>query len=97
MAGANAAGDSLTFAAEIYGMSMEVVERSLYTIGKAAGPEPFRTVEFKDAAKGNLEKYFFLDDVLCGVTLLGDVSKLGKVTELVNQKASYDSLFGSKA
>ena len=97
VAGANAAGDSLTFAAEIYGMSMEVVDRSLYTIGKAAGPEPFRTVEFKDAAKGNLEKYFFLDDVLCGVTLLGDVSKLGKVTELVNQKASYDSLFGSKA
>ena len=94
VAGANAAGDSLTFAAEIYGMSMEVVDRSLYTIGKAAGPEPFRTVEFKDPARGNLEKYFFLDGVLCGVTLLGDVSKLGKVTELVNQRASYDSLFG---
>lgn len=94
VAGANAAGDELTFASEIYGMSMEVVGRSLYTIGVAAGDKPFRTVEYKDLALGNLEKYFFLDDALSGVTLLGDVSKLGKVTELVNQKASYEKVFG---
>ena len=96
VAGANAAGDQLTFAAEIYGMSMEVAGRNLYTIGKAsgAGEAPLRTVEFRDDARGNLEKYFFQDDVLCGVTLLGDVSKLSQVTEQVNRKASYDSLFG---
>ena len=29
-----------------------------------------------------------------GVTLLGDVSKLGQVTEWVNRKVSYDSMFG---
>ena len=51
-------------------------------------------MEFRDDARGNLEKYFFQDDVLCGVTLLGDVSKLSQVTEQVNRKASYDSLFG---
>ena len=94
VAGANAAGETLIFASEIYGMSMEVVERSLYTIGTAAGDKPFRTVEFKDPERGNLEKYFFLDDALCGVTLLGDVSKLGQVTEWVNRKVSYDSIFG---
>lgn len=94
VAGANAAGDELTFSAEIYGMSMEVVEQSLYTIGMAAGDKPFRTVEYKDLGRGSLEKYFFLDDLLCGVTLLGDVSKLGTVTELVNRKASYEEVFG---
>lgn len=94
VAGANAAGDNLTFAAEIYGMSMEVVDKSLYTIGMAAGDHPFRTVEFKDEARGNLAKYFFLDDQLCGVTLLGDVSKLGEVTAQVNAKTPYQEMFG---
>ena len=94
VAGANAAGEALTFSSEIYGMSMEVVDRSLYTIGTAAGDKPFRTVEFKDLVTGNLEKYFFLDGALCGVTLLGDVSKLGQVTDWVNKKVSYESIFG---
>ena len=49
VASANAAGDQLTFAAEIHGMSMEVAGRNLYTIGKAsgAGEAPLRTVEFR--------------------------------------------------
>ncbi len=98
VAGANAAGDELTFAAEIYGMSMEVVDRSLYTIGMTVDPQqrPFRTVAFQDPDRGDLEKYFFRDDVLSGVTLLGDVSKLSQVTELVNRKAGYAELFKNK-
>lgn len=93
VAGANAAGDSLTFAAEIYGMSMDVAGKSLYTIGVTAGDLPFRTVEFKDPVRGNLRQYFFLDDHLCGVTLLGDVSLLSQVTEQVNEHVAYESLF----
>ena len=93
VAGANAAGDDLTFADEIYGMSMDVAGAGLYTIGTTAGDLPFRTVEFKDPVRGNLKQYFFLDDVLCGVTLLGDTSALGAVTEQVNGKTAYETLF----
>ena len=93
VAGANAAGDDLTFADEIYGMSMDVAGAGLYTIGTTAGDLPFRTVEFKDPVRGNLKQYFFLDDVLCGVTLLGDTSALGTVTEQVNGKIAYENLF----
>ena len=93
VAGANAAGDDLTFTDEIYGMSMDVAGAGLYTIGTTAGDLPFRTVEFKDPARGNLKQYFFLDDTLCGVTLLGDTSLLGQVTEQVNGKAAYETLF----
>ena len=93
VAGANAAGDDVRFAPEVYGMTMHLCNTELYAIGKTSGNEPFRTVEFFDPARNTLKKYFFLHNLLCGVTLIGDTSQLVQVTELVNRKAAFEEVF----
>lgn len=94
-AGANAAGDDVRFAPEVYGMTIHLCNTELYAIGKTGGSEPFRTVEFADPVRKTLKKYFFLHNLLCGVTLIGDTSDLVRVTELVNRKAAFDEVFPS--
>lgn len=93
VAGANAAGDDVRFASETYGMTMHLCNTELYAIGKTSGNEPFRTVEFQDPVRGTLKKYFFLHNILCGVTLIGDTSDLVRVTELVNSGVCFDEVF----
>ena len=93
VAGANAAGDDVRFVSEVYGMTIHLCNTELYSIGKTAGNEPFRTVEFADPVRRTLKKYFFLHNLLCGVTLIGDTSELVRVTELVNRKAAFEEVF----
>ena len=47
----------------------------------------------EQALAGAIPEYFFLDDTLCGVTLLGDTSLLGQVTEQVNGKFFFPLFF----
>lgn len=93
-AGANACGDDLRYKSQIFGMTMHVANTELYAVGKTAGNEPFRTVEFHDPVRKILKKYFFLNNILCGVTMIGDTSDMVKVTEQVNEKVSYGEIFG---
>lgn len=93
VAGANAAGDDVRFAAETYGMAMHLCNTELYAIGRTCGSEPFRTVEFRDPLRNTLKKYFFLHGHLCGVTLIGDTSELVRVTELVNRHVRFEEIF----
>ncbi|MDO5140374.1 MAG: FAD-dependent oxidoreductase [Eubacteriales bacterium] len=92
-AGANACGDDLCYSSQIFGMTMHVAGTELYAIGKTSGNDPFRTVEFLDPARKTLKKYFFLNDLLCGVTLIGDTSDMIKVTDLVNRRVPYGEIF----
>jgi len=93
VAGANAAGDDVRFISETYGMTMHLCNTELYAIGKTSGNEPFRTVEFLDPVRNTLKKYFFLHNILCGVTLIGDTSDLVRVTDLVNRGVQFDEVF----
>ena len=95
MAGANACGDEAHYETQIFGMTMHVANTELYAIGKTAGQEPFRTVEFRDPVRNTLKKYFFLNNILCGVTLIGDTGDMVKVTDQVNRRASYSEVFGN--
>ena len=92
-AGANACGDDVRYASEIYGMSMHLCNTELYAIGKTGGGEDYYVVESLDLQKNTLKKYFFLDGVLCGATLIGDTSDLPRVTELINRGAIYGEVF----
>ena len=74
-------------------MTMHLCNTELYAIGKTSGNEPFRTVEFLDPVRNTLKKYFFLHNILCGVTLIGDTSDLVRVTDLVNSKVLFDEVF----
>lgn len=92
-AGANACGDEAHYQSQIFGMTMHVANTELYAIGKTAGAEPFRTVEFRDPVRNTLKKYFFLNNILCGVTLIGDTRDMIKVTDQVNRKIPFNEIF----
>ena len=95
VAGANAAGDSsVTFVGEAYGMTMDVADTMLYSIGIASGDRPQRTEEFLDEKQKTLKKYFFIDDRLCGVTLIGDITSMSEVTQMVAEGKPYSEMFG---
>ena len=67
----------------------------LYAIGDN-GKNPnllYRTVEFKDAGRKQYEKYYFLNNRLCGAILIGDTSKMAKVTEAIEEKKSFQEMF----
>lgn len=95
VAGANAAGDSLAYETVSAGLTFNGMNTSLYAIGDN-GKNPnliYRTVEFKDMGRKQYEKYYFLNNRLCGVILIGDTSKMAALTEAVEKKKSFKELF----
>ena len=56
----------------------------------------FRTVEFRDDQRGNYEKYYFHNNRLEGVILVGDTDRMIELSEKVNKHATYKEMFGRK-
>ena len=52
----------------------------------------YKTVEFKDMGKKQYRKYYFLNNRLCGVILIGDVSAMAKMTQLLEKHATYQEV-----
>ena len=96
VAGANAAGEALEYAGVPAALSFHGMNTALYAIGdNGSNPDlVYRTVEFKDTARKQYEKYYFRNNRLCGVILIGDVSRMAELTEAVEKKASFGELFG---
>ena len=95
VAGANAAGDALTYTTVSAGLSFHGMNTGLYAIGDN-GKNPnliYRTVEFKDMGRKQYEKYYFMNNRLCGAILIGDTSKMAFVTEAVEQKKTFKEMF----
>ncbi len=95
VAGANAAGDSLEYEKLGSSLVMEVCGTSVFALG-TNGKDPdreFRAVEKMDQKAGLYEKYYFADDRLEGVILVGDISKMGEMTERIAEKAAYGDMF----
>lgn len=95
VAGANAAGDALTYTTVSAGLSFHGMNTGLYALGDN-GKNPnliYRTVEFKDMGRKQYEKYYFLNNRLCGAILIGDTSKMAFVTEAVEQKKTFKEMF----
>ena len=95
VAGANAAGDELTYTTVSAGLSFHGMNTALYAIGDN-GKNPnliYRTVEFKDMGRKQYEKYYFLNNRLCGAILIGDTSKMAQVTDAVEQKKTFKEMF----
>ena len=92
-AGANACGDDTHYVSEIYGMTMHLCNTEVYAIGKTGGGEEFYAAESYDPRRKTLKKYFFLDGILCGATLIGDTRDLARVTDLINRGAKYGEVF----
>lgn len=91
VAGANAAGEEKEYSQVPAALTFHGMNTALYAIGDA-GKNPnliYKTVEFKDMGRKQYKKYFFLNNRLCGVILIGDVSEMGKLSEAVERKAPY--------
>lgn len=95
IAGANAAGDSQEYSTVPAALTFHGMNTALYALGDT-GKNPnviYKTVEFKDTGRKQYEKYYFLNNRLCGVILIGDVSKMADVTAAFEKKASFNELF----
>ena len=96
VAGANAAGDDLKYEALGSSLVMEVFGTSAFALG-SNGKDPdkeFTTVEYKDSIGNNYEKYYFLDGKIAGVILLGNISKMGKMSDHMSKGSTYEAIFG---
>jgi flavorubredoxin/NADPH-dependent 2,4-dienoyl-CoA reductase/sulfur reductase-like enzyme len=91
VAGANAAGEVKEYIQVPAALTFHGMNSALYALGDA-GKNPnlvYKTVEFKDMGRKQYKKFYFLNNRLCGVILIGDVSEMGKLSEAVERKAPY--------
>lgn len=85
VAGANAAGDDLEYEKLGSSLVMEVCGTSVFALG-TNGKDPdkeYRAEEKIDREAGLYEKYYYEGDSLKGVILIGDISKMGEMTEKI--------------
>ncbi|WP_160689733.1 FAD-dependent oxidoreductase [Clostridium sp. C2-6-12] len=95
VAGANAAGDELTYETVDAAITFNGMNTSLYSIGDN-GKNPniqYKTVEFKDPVKRSYTKYYFANNRLCGAILIGDTSNVVKVTQDVKENRLFKQMF----
>lgn len=96
VAGACAAGDpEVRYEPEMPALSFHGMNTALFSIGDN-GKNPnliYKTLEFKDIGKKQYQKYYFLNNRLCGAILLGDTSRMAEMTEAVNQKKTFQEIF----
>ena len=96
IAGANAAGEELEYEPVEAALTFHGMNTALFAAGDC-GRNPdllYKTVEFRDMGKGQYRKYFFLNNRLSGVILLGDLSEMAKMTEALKKHAQYKDVLG---
>lgn len=96
IAGANAAGEPLQYTPLGASLSINAFNTSIFSLG-TNGKDPdkkFRTVEFKDGQRRTYEKYYFFNNRLAGVILIGDTSKMVELTEAVDEGLTFDEVMG---
>ena len=93
-AGANAAGEKLEYEPAAAALTFHGMNMALFAAGDN-GKNPnllYKTVEFQDMGKGQYRKYYFLNNRLRGVILIGDLSEMAKMTEALGKHASYEEV-----
>ncbi len=92
VAGAAATGDTeVIYEPKQSGMTFAGMGTMLYAIGDV-GTNPdldYKTLEIKDSKKETLQKFFFTKNIICGAILLGDTTKMAKVTEGTAKRTTY--------
>ena len=94
VAGANAAGEEVSYENVNGALTFNGLDTSLYAIGDN-GKQPgknYRTVEFRDDKRETYEKYYFLNNRLSGVILIGDTSRMAELTQAVESSAQFKDI-----
>lgn len=98
VAGANAAGEKVEYVPVAPALTFHGMNTALFAAGDN-GKNPnllYKTLEFQDMGKGKYLKYYFRNNRLCGVILLGDLSDMARMTEFLERHASYEEVVGQK-
>ena len=91
IAGANAAGEALTYEQIPAALTFEGMNTALFAAGdNGKNPDKvYETIEIKDKDTKRYEKYYFHQDRLVGIILIGDISKMVSLTEDLNKGLEY--------
>ena len=76
------------------GLSFHGMKTALFAAGDN-GKNPdlvYKTIEFKDMGKKHYQKLYFLNNRLCGVILIGDMSRMAELTEALERRAPYQEV-----
>ncbi len=93
-AGANAAGDDVSYETVDGALAFNGMNTSLFAIGDN-GNDPaklYKTVETTDLRRRHYEKYTFDKNRLVGVILVGDTSRLAELTMKVKEHAKFSDV-----
>lgn len=96
IAGANAAGEELSYKALGASLSINAFNTSIFSLG-TNGKDPdkkFRTVEFRDNERKTYEKYYFYHNRIAGVILIGDTSRMIEMTEAIDKGLTFSEVMG---
>ena len=94
VAGANAAGERVSYHTIDPALTFHGMDTGLYVLGDT-GQNPsmrYKTVEIKDQARMTYEKLYFAKNRLVGVILFGDTSKTAYWTSRVKEHATYQQV-----
>ena len=95
VAGANAAGEAVTYANQLLGLSLEGFGTALFAMGDPGKkPDvPYKMVETVDGVRNRAEKYWFFGERLEGAVIIGAPEKTAEVSQAVSTHARYSELF----
>jgi NAD(P)H-nitrite reductase large subunit len=93
VAGANAAGEDVEYEAIGSSMVIDAFDTGIFALG-SNGKDPDKEFVAVDKSEGdNYEKYYFFEDKLAGVILIGDISKMGVLTQKIAEQTPYSEMF----
>jgi NAD(P)H-nitrite reductase large subunit len=94
VAGGNAAGETISYAGQQMGLSLEGFGTSLFALGDPGKKElPYQTVETVDQVSDRHEKYWFFGGRLEGAVVIGAPEKTADISQAVMTNARYTELF----
>ncbi len=95
IAGANAAGEELSYDALGASLVINAMNTSIFALGtNGKDGRKYRTMEVKDDQRHQYEKYYFFNNSLAGVILIGDTSRMGELTDMISAGASFSEVTG---
>lgn len=94
VAGANAAGDCAVYENVPPALNFHGMNTSLFAAGDN-GKNPdlvYKTVELKDMGRKQYKKLYFLNNRLCGVILIGDLSSMPELSQALEEHKTYTEI-----
>ncbi len=94
VAGANAAGDEVTYETIVPATAFSGMGTSLFSVGDS-GKDPdkkYKSFEIYDEAKNSYEKLYFVNNRFVGGILIGDVSKSARLLDAFKKQEPMEKL-----